>query len=101
MTKKKNTDNLTWEERTNNAAALAIAGELEAAVSYAGAELTGFSMRLSEEETLMTLRVVLAGRRQVAFVASGTMAQCLAKAVRDAKSDKLRWKADKFAARGG
>lgn len=97
MNKENDQSASTWEERTNKAAALAVAGELESSVAYAGAILTGFSMRLGEGETLMTLRVILAGRRQVSFVASGTMAQCFAKAVREAKSDRLRWKVDKFA----
>lgn len=87
----------TWEERTNKAALAAITGDLESSIAYAGAILTGFSVRMEEGETLMTLRVILAGRRQVSFVASGTLAQCFAKAVREAKNDKLRWKADKFA----
>lgn len=96
MSKEKKPDPSTWEHKTNEAALKALSGELEEAVGWAGAELTGFSMRLSAEETLMTLRVILAGRRQVCFVASGTMAQCLAKAVREAKNDNLKWRNDKF-----
>jgi hypothetical protein len=97
MNKKNDQEISSWEERTNDAALLAIAGELEASIAYAGAELTGFSVRLGAEETLMTIRVILAGRRQVCFIASGTIAQCFAKAVREAKKDKLRWKVDRYA----
>ena len=100
MTKNKKVEPSTWEQRTNEAALKAISGGLEEAVGWAGAELTGFSVRLSEEETLMTIRAILAGRRQVCFIASGTVAQCFAKAVREAKNDKLRWKVDKFAKEG-
>jgi len=100
MTKEKNDRIPTWEEKTNLKALKALGGELEDSVSWAGAELTGFSMRLSEEEVLMTLRGIMAGRKQIAFVASGTMAQCFAKACREARADKLRWKPDKFAKNG-
>lgn len=101
MTKNEDLRVPSWEEKTAEAAKKAVDGGLEEAVGWAGGVLTGFSIRMGEEETLMTLRVVLAGRKQIAFVASGTLAQCLAKAVREAKSDKLRFKPDRYAEKKG
>lgn len=100
MNKKENGKTLSQLERTNEAAKKAVAGGLEDAVSWAGAELQGFSMRLTEEETLMTMRVIMSGEARVCFVASGTMAQCFAKAVREAKKDKLVFKTDRYAKNG-
>ena len=73
--------------------------ELEGSVAHAGALLTGFSVKLGEGETLITLRAVLAGRNQIAFVGSGDLPSCLLKVIREAMGDKLRWKDDKYVKR--
>jgi len=73
--------------------------ELEGSVAHAGAMLTGFSVKLGEGETLITLRAVLAGRNQIAFVGSGDLPSCLLKVIREAMGDKLRWKDDKYVKR--
>lgn len=70
--------------------------ELEGAVGHAGAVLTGFSVKLGNEEVLITLRGILAGRAQIAFVGAGDLPGCILKVVREAMGDKLRWRDDKF-----
>lgn len=71
-------------------------GELDSAIRRAGGELLGFSVRLEGWDCLLTLRVRLAGRRQIAFVGSETLGGALLKAVDLAKRDKLAFKADKY-----
>jgi hypothetical protein len=87
------------EERTHREMVetyLACVGGLESALARSGAELLGFSARGSGGEYLITLRVFLAGRKQIAFVGSETLSGCLRKAVREAKRDKLTYRADRF-----
>lgn len=72
---------------------------LEAPLADAGAVLTGFSVRYGEYEVLVTVRAVLAGKQQIAFVASDSLPGALIKLVAAAKSDKLRWKLDRFASK--
>ena len=74
----------------------AIEFELERSVQHAGAELVGFSVKLRPGECLLVLRVILAGRDQVAFVGAEDLGSCLIKAVHLARSDKLAWRADKY-----
>jgi hypothetical protein len=66
-------------------------------LAHAGATLLGFSMRYSEVDCLLTIRVELAGRPQVAFVGAGSMSMCLLKAIDLARRDKLVFKPDKWA----
>ncbi|MCK5292970.1 MAG: hypothetical protein KAR39_13250, partial [Thermoplasmata archaeon] len=53
---------------------------LAGSLAHAGAELVGFSVKYSEADCLLTLRVVLAGRPQVAFVGAGDLSTCFLKA---------------------
>ena len=70
--------------------------ELEGAVAHAGGDLIGLSVKISPGDVLVTLRIILAGRRQVAFVGSETLGGALIKAVDLAKQDKLPLRADKY-----
>lgn len=74
----------------------AIDGGLFDAVGRAGAVLVGFSVKMEAEEVLVTIRGVLAGRRQVCFVGAGDLGSALLKVVAAAESDKLRWREDKY-----
>ena len=71
-------------------------GGLEANVGRSGAELIGFSAKVSEYECLLTVRVILAGRRQISFVGSETLAGALRKLARSASKDELRFRQDKY-----
>jgi hypothetical protein len=75
----------------------AIEYDLVGAVGHTGGELRGFSVRLGEWETLVTLRAKFPAGAMIAFVGSETLMQAILKCVREAKSDKLSWKPDRFA----
>jgi len=70
---------------------------LEGAVAHAGGVLEGFSVRYGGADVLVTLRVVLAGRRQIAFVGAESLGAALRKVVWLARSDSLKFKPDRFA----
>lgn len=70
--------------------------ELEGSVAHAGAILTGFSVKLGDDEVLITLRGHLAGRNQIAFVGGRDLPGTLLKVVREALGDKLRWRDDQY-----
>lgn len=70
---------------------------LVGSVSHSGGVLTGFSVKIDEWETLMTLRAVRDGVSCVAFVGAGTLPDCLRKASRAAQKDSLHWRVDRYA----
>lgn len=70
---------------------------LEGAVGHSGGILTGFSVKLNEWECLMTVRAVRGETPMVAFVGSDSLVNCMLKAERDAASDKLVWREDRYA----
>lgn len=65
-------------------------------IGRAGGVLLGFSVKISPEDVLMTVKVELAGKRQIAFVGAATLPDVVLKACRDGRRDKLRWRADKY-----
>lgn len=82
--------------KLQDAAMLAIYGGLDDAVSYAGGELAGFSVRLGVDECLMTLRAEFPGGRMVSFVGGEGLPEVFVKASREARGDKLKWRADGY-----
>lgn len=66
--------------------------ELEGALATQGAELEGLSAKFDGGDCLITLRVQLDGRAQIAFVGAGDFGGALIKCVTAANSDKLRWR---------
>lgn len=86
--------------KLHDAVVRAIEFELVGAVAHNGGELTGFSVRLGEWETLVTLRATFPAGKMICFVGSETLAHTLLKCVREAQTDKLVWRADKFAEEG-
>lgn len=91
-------DQFTEERQTkaNMKLVAAIEFDLVKAVAHAGGVLNGYSVRCGGHDSLLTLRVTLAGKELVAFVGAGTEADAFRKAVREAYSDKLSWRPDKF-----
>jgi len=71
-------------------------GGLIEAVARGGGILRGFSARLGPHESLITLRAEFPGGAMVAFVGSSSIIEALLKADRDARTDKLRWRPDKY-----
>lgn len=86
------------QKRQDSALVRAIQFELQGTVAHNGYELLGFSVRLDEWETLITLRAMTDGGRVVAFVGGETLAGAIVKAVREGKRDKLKWRPDKWTA---
>jgi hypothetical protein len=75
----------------------AVDGGLDAAVSRAGGELTGYSVKFGYEDCLMVLKAVFPAGPMVAFVGAGDASGCYLKATREAGSDSLQWRQDKWA----
>jgi len=71
-------------------------GGLYDAVLHTGRRFTGLSWKYSPVETLLVIKATLGGEPEVCFVGSETVAGALLKAEREAKVDKLRWRADKW-----
>lgn len=71
-------------------------GGLIGAVKHAGGELIGLSVKLNQYDCLLTLRAVLPAGRMVAFIGADTLATALLKAAREARSDDLNWREDRF-----
>jgi hypothetical protein len=76
---------------------VACTGGLEDAVSYGGGQLRGFSARLSRGECLLVLRADFPGNHMVAFVGAESLSSAILKAEREAKSDHLKWRVDRYA----
>ena len=74
----------------------AVEFELERSVGAAGGDLQGFAFKNRGSDCLLILKVILAGKAQVAFVGGEDLGSCLIKAVREAKGDKLKWREDKY-----
>lgn len=82
--------------RRHLAIVAAVEYELVEAVSYAGGQLHGFSVKLSGGDCLITLRLNLAGKEQISFVGGADLGSCLIKAVRLARADELKYRPSKF-----
>lgn len=75
----------------------AVEFELQGSISHSGGILNGITIMIYPEDVLIVLKAEVAGRQQVSFVAAETMATGIRKSVRDAYSDRLRWRVDKYA----
>lgn len=84
-------------EKQKEALLISIYGGLMNSVSRSGGELTGLSIRFNDEEVLMVIKAQFPGKRMVSFVGSHSLAECFVKGTRDAGSDDLRWKVDRYA----
>ena len=83
--------------KRNNALLLALEGGLARDVARGGADLLGFSVKLNGGDCLIILRASLAGRQQISFVGATDFPEGLLKACREGRSDKLKWREDKYA----
>lgn len=78
----------------------ALEGGLDQAIGRAGGELYGFSVKANYDDCLLVLRAGFPSGPCVAFVGGYSAAQCLVKATREAGTDNLRWRQDKFKVNG-
>jgi len=74
-----------------------IDGGLVDAIGRAGGVLTGFSVKLNEYDVFMTLRVHMPAGPMIAFVGAETLSGVFLKATREALSDVLKFRVDKYA----
>ncbi len=74
-----------------------LSGGLDGAVRRMGGELVGLSIKTENGDCLITLRLAMPAGRMVAFVGGFDMAECFLKAYREANSDKLKLKPDRYA----
>ena len=74
----------------------AVEFELQGAVGHAGGILTGFSVKFSEVDCLLTLRATIGSNAQIAHVGAPGLGDCLRKAVSEAYRDALRWRPDQY-----
>lgn len=65
-------------------------------VERAGGQLTGLAVKYNGSDCLVVVKAILAGRSQVAFVGGEDLGTCLVKAAREAGTDKLKWRDDKY-----
>lgn len=84
------------QSRQDKALVRAVQFELRSTIEHLGFSLTGFSVRMDDWETLVTIRAVNQGQGMVSFVGSESLAGALIKAVREGKRDKLVWREDKW-----
>lgn len=99
MANKLDEKRLLHAEQIGKEVLAAVEFELQGSIAHAGGVLRGFSVKFGEVDTLMILRVRLAGKDQVAFVGAPDLSGCLRKAVGEAYSDGLRWKEDVYASK--
>lgn len=69
---------------------------LEGAVESLGGKLHGFSVRNTQGDLLMTLRVEFDTGFMVGFVGAGDLGSLVVKAVRELRQNKVRFKPDTY-----
>jgi hypothetical protein len=62
-----------------------------------GIELLGFAFKYDAFNCLMTIKAVVGGVHSVCFVGSDTLINCILKSYAEARGDRLKWRADKYA----
>lgn len=69
---------------------------LVGALTSQGVTMLGFAIRYEDFDCLMTIRAEINGVRQVAFVGSDTMMNCILKSGSEANRLALKWRPDKY-----
>lgn len=83
-------------ERTAEKLSEVLSHGLVGSIAYNGGELTGFSMKVSQGDCLLTIRAHFPAGHMVAWVGSPNPIDCLLKASRDIARNVLNWKVDKY-----
>lgn len=76
---------------------MALDGGLELAIEQMGGRLVGVSLRTNPQDVLATIRADFEGEGMIAFVGGSTIGNALAKGEREARSNALKWKEDRWA----
>lgn len=82
--------------KRDSAVLLAVGGGLELALAQNGMHMTGMNVILRGESVMGVVKVFEDGVHKVAFVGAEDIEGLFIKAYREAVSDKLRWKEDKY-----
>ena len=69
---------------------------LVGALESQGIELIGWAIKYDAFNCLMTIKAEIAGVRQVCFVGSDSIINCILKAESEASRSDLKWRADKY-----
>lgn len=96
MTSPKEHSQAAMAERKRLRGGRILDGGLARAISHAGGELVGFSVKLSQDDCLVVLKADFPGGRMVGFVGGETLIGTLLKATSEAKGDHVRWRADRW-----
>jgi len=65
-------------------------------IRKSGGVLTGFSVKVGDEDYLMTIRAEYDGNKVISWVGASSLQNLLLKAYREAARENLRWKADEW-----
>lgn len=88
------------QARRDKVVLLAVGGGLELALSKNGRSMTGLNVMIRGESVMGVIKVFEDGLHKVSFVGAEDMEGLFIKAFREAESDKLRWKEDKYRGAG-
>lgn len=66
------------------------------ALENQGIELLGLAFKFDAFNCLMTIKAVIGSDRQVCFIGSDSMINCILKAQTEASHNTLAWRADKY-----
>lgn len=70
---------------------------LVGALESQGIDLVGFAFKYDAYNCLMTIKGIIGGEQQVCFVGSDTLINCIIKSYQEARSNRLRWRPDRYA----
>lgn len=84
-------------QKEKHALLTSVYGGLEAAVDYAGGQLSGLSVSFRGSDVLLTVRAHFPAGGMICFVGSDDLPRVLGKAEREVKSGRVHWKEDKWA----
>lgn len=73
-------------------------GGMESLIDRAGGECAGYSVRLGYGDCLMVIRADFNGKPMVCFVGATSAAAALARAEKELRNGKLRWRKDDYRA---
>lgn len=84
------------EAAKRNALVKALEFGIVDALEAQGIDLLGYAFKYDAFNCLMTVKAVIAGKQQVAFVGSDSVINCILKTDSEARNGGLRWRLDKY-----
>lgn len=87
--------------REKQALLASVYGGLSSSIERSGGFLGRISVRMTADDTLMTLVATFPAGSMVCHVGSSDLASCFVRAAREASRESLSWKRDKYRDNGG